>query len=46
MHATINEVKEKLTKKGYDFYEASLGVNGVRLQFDNNIVDNIECISQ
>ena len=48
MEATISDVKEKLAKRGYDHYEANLGVNGVRVQFDNNIVeeDNSECISQ
>ena len=45
--STISEVKEKLTKRGYGCYEANLGVNGVRVQFDNNVEqDNIECISQ
>ena len=31
MEATISDVKEKLAKRGYDHYEANLGVNGVRV---------------
>ena len=52
LDAKISDVKEKLSKKGYDCYEANLGVNGVRVQFDNNLKvteqanGNIECISQ
>jgi mevalonate kinase len=39
----ICQVKDKLTKRGYTCCETRLGVNGVRIQFDNS--DNNECIS-
>jgi len=41
----VQNVQEKLAKKGFDCREANLGVNGVRVQFDNCSTDH-ECISQ
>lgn len=38
---TVCDTKDKLTKQGFTCYEADLGVNGVRVQFDNS-----NCISQ
>ena len=36
----LNEIKEKLAKNGYDSYETSIGVDGVRVSIEN------VCISQ
>ena len=43
--SVVHDVHGRLTKQGYECREARLGVNGVRVQFDNCNTDH-ECISQ